>query len=129
MADEINKTADWEPGTLDKTRKNIGLIDEKEAAREANKMLEGKFTLDDLIIQMKRIQRMGSLGGLLRLIPGMPKITEEQKEAGEREMRVMEAIVNSMTPYERQHPEILKNSRKVRIAKGCGKTNADINRL
>ena len=104
-------------------------IDEKEAAREANKMLEGKFTLDDLIIQMKRIQRMGSLGGLLRLIPGMPKITEEQKEAGEREMRVMEAIVNSMTPYERQHPEILKNSRKVRIAKGCGKTNADINRL
>ena len=104
-------------------------IDEKEAAREANKMLEGKFTLDDLIVQMKRIQRMGSLGGLLRLIPGMPKITEEQKEAGEREMRVMEAIVNSMTPYERQHPEILKNSRKVRIAKGCGKTNADINRL
>lgn len=104
-------------------------IDEKEAAREANKMLEGKFTLDDLIIQMKRIQRMGSLGGLLRLIPGMPKITEEQKEAGEREMKVMEAIVNSMTPYERQHPEILKNSRKVRIAKGCGKTNADINRL
>ena len=104
-------------------------IDEKEAAREANKMLEGKFTLDDLIVQMKRIQRMGSLGGLLRLIPGMPKITEEQKEAGEREMRAMEAIVNSMTPYERQHPEILKNSRKVRIAKGCGKTNADINRL
>ena len=104
-------------------------IDEKEAAREANKMLEGKFTLDDLIIQMKRIQRMGSLGGLLRLIPGMPKITEEQKEAGEKEMRTMEAIVNSMTPYERKHPEILKNSRKVRIAKGCGKTNADINRL
>ncbi len=104
-------------------------IDEKEAAREANKMLEGKFTLDDLIVQMKRIQRMGSLGGLLRLIPGMPKITEEQKEAGEKEMRTMEAIVNSMTPYERKHPEALKNSRKVRIAKGCGKTNADINRL
>ena len=104
-------------------------IDEKEAAREANKMLEGRFTLDDMVVQMKRIQRMGSLGGLLRLIPGMPKITEEQKEAGEREMRNMEAIVNSMTPYERQHPEILKNSRKVRIANGCGKTNADINRL
>ena len=104
-------------------------IDEKEAAREANKMLEGKFTLDDMVIQMKRIQRMGSLGGLLRLIPGMPKISEEQKEAGEKEMRNMEAIVNSMTPYERKHPEVLKNSRKVRIAKGCGKTNADINRL
>ena len=104
-------------------------IDEKEAAREANKLLEGKFTLDDMMIQMKRIQRMGSLGGLLRLIPGMPKITEEQKEAGEKEMRTMEAIVNSMTPYERRHPEVLKNSRKVRIANGSGKTNADINRL
>ncbi len=104
-------------------------IDEKEAAKEANKMLEGKFTLEDMIVQMKRIQRMGSLGGLLRLIPGMPKISEEQKEAGEREMRNMEAIINSMTPYERRHPEVLKNSRKVRIANGCGKTNADINRL
>lgn len=104
-------------------------IDEKEAAREAQKMLDGRFTLDDMVVQMKRIQRMGSLGGLLRLIPGMPKITEEQREAGEREMKNMEAIVNSMTPYERQHPEVLKNSRKVRIANGCGKTNADINRL
>ena len=104
-------------------------IDEKEAAREANKMLEGRFTLDDMIVQMKRIRRLGSLGGLLRLIPGMPKITEEQKEAGEKEMRNIEAIINSMTPEERAHPEILKNSRKVRIARGCGKTNADINRL
>lgn len=104
-------------------------IDEKEAAREANKMLEGRFTLDDMVVQMKRIRRLGSLGGLLRLIPGMPKITEEQKEAGEKEMRNIEAIINSMTPEERAHPEILKNSRKVRIARGCGKTNADINRL
>ena len=104
-------------------------IDEKEAAREANKMLEGRFTLDDMVVQMKRIRRLGSLGGLLRLIPGMPKITEEQKEAGEKEMRNIEAIINSMTPEERAHPEILKNSRKVRIARGCGKTSADINRL
>lgn len=104
-------------------------IDEKEAQRQAEKMMEGKFTLDDLVKNMKRIQRMGSLGGLLKLIPGMPKISDEQKEKGEKEMVVIEAIVNSMTPYERAHPEVLKNSRKVRIAKGCGKTNADINRL
>lgn len=104
-------------------------IDEKEARREADKMLNGKFTLNDLVVQMKRIQRMGNLGGLMKLIPGMPKISEEQKVKGEQEMRVIEAIVNSMTPEEREHPEILKNSRKVRIAKGCGKTNADINRL
>ena len=92
-------------------------------------MMEGKFTLDDLLKNMKRIQRMGSLGGLMKLIPGMPTITDEQKEAGEREMKTFEAIINSMTPYERRNPEILKNSRKVRIANGCGKTNADINRL
>ena len=104
-------------------------IDEKEARREAELMMEGKFTLDDLVRQMKRIRKLGSIGGLMKLIPGMPKISEEQKEAGEREMIVFESIVNSMTPYERAHPEILKNSRKVRIAKGCGKTNADINRL
>lgn len=104
-------------------------IDEKEARKEAEKMMDGKFTLDDLVKNMKRIQRMGSLGGILKLIPGMPTITDEQKEAGEKEMKVMEAIISSMTPEERRNPEILKNSRKVRIAKGCGKTNADINRL
>lgn len=104
-------------------------IDEKEARKEAEKLMDGKFTLDDLVKNMKRIQRMGSLGGLLKLIPGMPTITDEQKEAGEKEMKVMEAIISSMTPEERRNPEILKNSRKVRIAKGSGKTNADINRL
>ncbi len=104
-------------------------IDEKEARKEADAMLDGKFTLDDLLKQMKRIQKLGSLGGLMKLIPGMPKISEEQKEAGEKEMKNFESIINSMTPYERAHPEVLKNSRKVRIAKGCGKTNADINRL
>lgn len=104
-------------------------MDEKEAKKEAAMMMEGKFTLDDLVKQMKRIRRMGSLGGLMKLMPGMPSISEEQQEAGEREMKNFESIVNSMTPYERAHPEVLKNSRKVRIAKGCGKTNADINRL
>ena len=104
-------------------------IDEKEARKDAEAMMDGKFTLDDLLKQMKRIQKLGSLGGLMKLIPGMPKITDEQKEAGEKEMRNFESIINSMTPYERAHPEVLKNSRKVRIAKGCGKTNADINRL
>ena len=59
----------------------------------------------------------------------MPKISEEQKLQAEKEMKNVEAVVNSMTPEERRHPEILKNSRKVRIANGCGKTNADINRV
>lgn len=104
-------------------------VDEKEAMKEAQKMLEGEFTLEDMLAQLKRIQKMGPLGGLMKLFPGMPTITDEQREMAEREMRNTEAIVNSMTPYERRHPEILKNSRKVRIARGSGKTNADINRM
>ena len=104
-------------------------IDEKEARRDAQKMLEGNFTLEDMLAQLKKVQKLGSISSLLKMIPGMPTITEEQKVAGEKEMKNVEVIINSMTPYERRHPECLKNSRKVRIAKGCGKTNADINRV
>lgn len=104
-------------------------IDEKQARKEAQKMMDGEFTLDDMVVQMKRVQKLGSLGGLMKLIPGMPSLTDEQKLLAEREMKNLETIVNSMTLEERKHPEILKNSRKVRIAKGAGKTNADINRV
>ena len=104
-------------------------IDEREAKRQAMKLMKGTFTLDDMLKQLKQIQKMGSLGGLLAMIPGMPRITDAQKEAAEREMINFEVIMDSMTLEERAHPEILKNSRKVRIAKGCGKTAADINRM
>ena len=111
---------------VDKVTENI---DEKEAKKAANKMLEGRFTLDDMLDQMKQIKKLGSMQGLLKLIPGMPKITDEQQELMEKEMKNFEVICQSMTPEERANPAILKNSRKVRIAKGCGKTNADINKL
>ncbi len=104
-------------------------IDEKEARKDADKLLKGEFTLEDMLIQMKKIQKMGPLSSLMKLIPGMPSISEEQRVQAEKEMNNLEAIVNSMTKEERRHPEILKNSRKVRIANGCGKTNADINRV
>ena len=104
-------------------------IDEREAKRQAMKLMKGTFTLDDMLKQLKQIQKMGSLGGLLAMIPGMPKLTDAQKEAAEKEMINFEVIMDSMTLEERAHPEILKNSRKLRIAKGCGKTSADINRM
>lgn len=104
-------------------------IDEKQAEKDARKMLEGDFTLDDMLRQMKQVQRMGSISAIAKLIPGMPKISEEQKEAGEREMKIFESVINSMTPYERRHPEILRYSQKNRIAKGSGRTNADVNRM
>lgn len=111
---------------IDKVSENI---DEKEAKKSVKKMVDGNFTLDDMLKQMKQVQKLGSLGGLLKLIPGMPKVNDAQLSAAEKEMKNFEVIINSMTPDERAHPEILKNSRKVRIAKGSGKTNADVNKV
>ncbi len=104
-------------------------FDEKEARKTANKMMSGKFDLEDMLEQMKKVQKMGSLGGLLKLIPGMPKVSPEQLAAGEREMKNFEVIINSMTKEEKQNPEIFKYSRKIRVANGSGKTVADINRV
>ncbi len=111
---------------IEKAQENF---DEKETRKTVNKMLDGNFTLIDMLEQMKQIKKMGSLGGLLKLIPGMPKISSEDQERAEKEMKMVETIINSMTLEERLHPEILKNSRKVRIARGSGLTNADINRM
>ena len=104
-------------------------IDEKEARRAANKMMSGKFDLDDMLDQMKQVQKMGSLGGLMKLIPGMPKVTPEQLAAAEKEMKNFEIIINSMTFEERHNPEILQYSRKIRIANGSGKQVSDVNRV
>ena len=104
-------------------------IDEKEARKAAGKMMSGKFDLEDMLNQMRQIQKLGSLGGLLKMIPGMPKITPEQQELAEREMKNIEVLINSMTPEERHHPEILKFSRKQRIVNGSGKTPQDLNKL
>lgn len=104
-------------------------IDEREAKKEAMKALKGQFTLDDMLKQLKQIQKMGSLSSILSMLPGMPKITDEQKAMAEQEMKNFEVIMDSMTFEERANPDILKNSRKIRIAKGCGKTSADINRM
>jgi signal recognition particle subunit SRP54 len=111
---------------VEKAQENI---DEKEAKKDAEKMMEGNFTLEDMLKQMKMVQRIGSLGAIAKMIPGMPNLTDEQQEQAKKEMRNFEAIINSMTPYERKHPEILKYSQKTRIAKGSGKTNADVNRV
>ena len=104
-------------------------LDEKEVKHSMNKMMSGSFDLNDMLAQMKQVSKLGSLGGLLKLIPGMPKITPEQQEMAEREMRNFEIIINSMTKEERKHPELFKYSRKQRVANGSGKTMQDINKV
>ena len=104
-------------------------IDEKEAKKAARKMMSGNFDLDDMLAQMKQIQKLGSLGGILKLIPGMPKISPEQQAYAEKEMHNFEIIINSMTYEERENPSIFQYSRKIRVANGCGKQVSDVNRV
>lgn len=111
---------------VEKAQENL---DEKVVKKTTRKMIEGEFDLNDMLTQMKQMQKLGSLGGLLKLIPGMPKITPEQQAMAEREMKLFETIINSMTPEERANPAILKNSRKVRIANGSGTSNQEINKV
>ena len=92
-------------------------------------MMSGKFDLDDMMAQMRQIHKLGSLRGILKLIPGMPKITEEQTEMAEKEMRSFEIVINSMTKEERAHPEIFKFSRKQRVASGSGTSLQQVNKV
>lgn len=125
MADRILGMGD----VISLVEKAKEVMDEKEAARDAKKLLAGEFTLDDMLKQMKTVQRMGSISAIAKLIPGMPSLSQEQQDAAEKRMKDFEVIIDSMTPYERKHPDCLKFSHKNRIAKGCGKTNADVNRV
>lgn len=104
------------------------VIDEDEARRAAKRMEQGKFDLEDFLSSMKQIKKLGPLENLIKLIPGIPKEAKKIK-IDPKELAHIEAIILSMTPYERRHPEILKASRKLRISKGCGRSVEDINKL
>ena len=104
-------------------------IDEKEAEKTANKMMQGKFDLEDFLSTMKQIKRLGPLENLLKLIPGAKKMGLNNVKVDPKQMARIEAIVLSMTPKERKHPEIIKASRKIRIASGSGTSVQEVNRL
>lgn len=104
-------------------------FDEKTAKKTVNKMFSGDFGLEDMLEQLASIKKLGSLRGLLKMIPGMPKISDDQIDMAEKEMRNFEVIMSSMTQEEKDHPEIIKYSRKQRICNGCGKQISDLNRM
>ena len=104
-------------------------IDEKEAEKSLKKMQKGKFDLEDFLSQMKQIKKLGPLENLLKLIPGASKMGLNNVHINPKDLAHIEAIILSMTPYERKHPEILKASRKERIAKGSGRNVMEVNRL
>ena len=104
-------------------------IDEEEAKKTAKKMAKGTFDLEDFLSQMKQIKKLGPLENILKMLPGASKMGINNVKIDPKQIAHIEAIVLSMTPYERKHPEVLKASRKERIAKGSGTSVSDVNKL
>ena len=104
-------------------------IDEKDAENLVKKMSKGTFDLEDFLKELKQIKKLGPLENLIKLLPGAKKMGLNNIKIDPKQMAHIEAIILSMTPYEREHPEVLKASRKQRIAKGSGMTVADVNKL
>ena len=104
-------------------------ISEEEAKDMAKKMKTGKYDLEDFLANMKQIRKLGPLENIIKMLPGARNMGLNNISINPKDMAHVEAIVLSMTPYERRHPEVLKASRKQRIAKGSGRTVEEVNRL
>ena len=105
-------------------------VDQKQAEEMARKLQRNAFTLEDFLGQMQQIKKMGPIGGLLELIPGMGGAAKEAQQAVERgDLKRVEAIIQSMTVEERRDPDVLSGSRRRRVARGSGTSVADVNRL
>jgi len=106
-------------------------VDRKTAEEQTKKLLEARFTFEDFYATLQQVKKMGPIGDLLKMIPGMGGLAKQMPEGPEAEaqMKQIEAIISSMTRAERQDPTILNGSRRRRIAKGSGTTVADVNAL
>ena len=113
---------------VEKATKEVELAD---VARMQQKLQEASFDFSDFLQQMRMIRRMGSLGGLMKLIPGMNKIDDGMLKQGEVQLKKIEAMIGSMTEVERQQPELLASqpSRRRRIASGCGHSSAEVDKV
>ena len=112
---------------IDKVQQNV---EQKEAVRLQQAFQKQQFTLEEFQLQLQQIKRMGPVGGLLEMIPGGKKLASQvDAEKAEKELKRVDAIINSMTLKERRNPAILNGSRRRRIAQGSGTTVTDVNRL
>lgn len=126
MADRILQRGDV-VGLVERAQQ---AIDEEDAKRLEKKLAkEGKFDLDDFLIAMRQLQKLGPLEGLLKMIPGVDHKALKQARMDPKRLKHIEAIVLSMTPQERRRPEILNGSRRARIARGSGRPVQEVNRL
>jgi signal recognition particle subunit SRP54 len=105
-------------------------IDRAEAEQAAQRLMENRFTLEDFRTQLQQVKKMGPIGQILEMVPGGAGLAGAAQQAvDDGELRRVEAIIDSMTPAERQEPHVIKASRRRRIAAGSGTTVADVNRL
>ena len=112
--------------------KTASIIDEKTAKHLTKKIQKGKFNYNDFLEQMESMKKMGSMSSLMGMIPGMGNMSKAVKDfdfENSGELKNIKAMVSSMTLKERENPELLNNSRKLRIAAGCGLTQVEINRM
>jgi signal recognition particle subunit SRP54 len=116
----------------------IGLIEKAEAAfeqesamKQAEKMMTGEFTLEDFADQLRQLRKMGPIGQILEMLPGgMGQMARQvNPQDAEKQLKLTEAIISSMTKAERRHPDVLNASRRRRIAAGSGTQVQDVNRL
>lgn len=105
------------------------VIDEKEAEKSLKKMKSGKYDLEDFLSQMKQVKKLGSLEGILKMLPGAKKMGLNNINIDPKDLAHIEAIILSMTLEERRNPSIMKASRKQRVAKGSGRSVQEVNRL
>ena len=105
-------------------------VDMEQSLALQKKMRKNQFTLEDFLNQMRMVKRMGSIGSLASMIPGVGKMAKQlDSEEADQQMKRIEAMILSMTPAERQNQSILNGSRRKRIAKGSGTSVEEVNRL
>lgn len=105
------------------------IMDETEAKNQVERMKKGNYNLEDFLTNLKQIKKLGPLENILKMLPGARKMGINNLNIDPKQMAHIEAVILSMTPYERKHPECLKASRKIRISKGSGRPVEEINRL
>ncbi len=111
---------------IEKAEQNL---DSKKAEEMEKKLRAGKFTLADFLDQMEQVKGMGNMQDMMGMIPGIDKRQLKDAKVDEKAMSRTEAMILSMTPYERENPEVLNSSRKRRIALGSGTKVEDLNRM
>jgi signal recognition particle subunit SRP54 len=105
-------------------------FDEEESRKAAERLVQtGDFTLDDFLKQMQQLRKLGSMSKIMGMLPGMGQFRDQLDNFDEREIDRLQAIIQSMTPAERDNPKLIDGSRRARIAKGSGRQVSDVNQL